>query len=76
MRTTILHPQYAPIARHIEAHGIGRSVDLAERIAEAVLAIVKELQAPPRPAFIVVAERDSKHGGEVHNRFVPRYGFE
>ena len=76
MRTTSQYPQYQPIARHIEAYRIGRAVELAERIADAIIAIVEELKAPPRPAFIVVAERDSKRGGEVQNRFMPRYGFE
>ena len=76
MRTTIQYPQYAPIARHIEAYQVGRSVEVAELIARGIMAIVKEFQAPPRPAYIVVAERDAKRGGEVQNRFLPRYGFE
>ena len=76
MTTIAKYPQYAPIAHHIEAYQLGRAVDIAERISDAVVALVKELNAPPRPAFIVVAERDRQHGGEVQNRFVPRYGFE
>jgi hypothetical protein len=76
MRTTIQHPQYAPIARHVEFHQLGRTIAIAERIADAIMALVNEWKAPPRPAFIVVAERDAKRGGEVLNRFVPRYGFE
>ena len=76
MRTTTQYPQYAPIAKYIAAYQLGRTVEIAERLANAIMAVVKEIQAPPRPAYIVVAERDAKHGGEVQNRFMPRYGFE
>jgi hypothetical protein len=76
MRTTSQYPQYAPIEKQIAAYRLGRTIDIAERLADAIVGIVKELQAPPRPAYIVVAERDSKLGGEVQNRFLPRYGFE
>jgi hypothetical protein len=47
MKASNLYPEYAPIQQHIDAARIGRVVDIAESIAAAIMAVVREIQSPP-----------------------------
>ena len=75
MKATKLSTTYAPIADQIEAAGIGRAVAIAETLADLIVrgvnALRSEIDAPARPAWIIVAERN-KRSGEQYMRFAPR----
>ena len=66
---------YAPIADQIVAARATRAVRIAEYIADLIVRGVQllknEMDAPARPAWIIVAER-SKRSGEEYMRFAPR----
>ena len=66
------YPHYAPIAHHIEAAQLGRVVAVAEYLADLVVALVDEFKAPPRPAWIIVQDQESRRGGERFMRVAPR----
>ena len=72
MNIVTRYPHYAPIAAHIEAHNLGRVVEIAESIAALFGALLAELKSPPRPAWIIVEERDTRLGGARFMRFAPR----
>lgn len=72
MSISTQYPHYAPIAHHIEAAQLGRVVAIAEYLSDLVVAAVAEFKAPPRPAWIIVQEREERHGGERFMRFTPR----
>ena len=83
MTTRTLRPDYAPIARHIRAARLERVVAVADAIAEFVVETgrilgavtrrwARDLAAPPRPAFMIVAVREKKRGMQVRNVFAPR----
>lgn len=63
---------YAPIARHIRAFHRERTVRIAERIAELLVAAWNEIKAPPRPAWIIVEGRENTRTADRFMRFVPR----
>lgn len=54
------YSHYAPIEKHIRAARIERAVVIAEAIAGFLHAAWKEIQAPPRPAAILVTRRSSR----------------
>ena len=45
---------------------------VAERIADFVARAWRELVAPPRPAWLIVATRSERRRGEVSHLFAPR----
>ncbi|HUP30388.1 MAG TPA: hypothetical protein VM122_09465 [Usitatibacter sp.] len=47
MRANTLYPEYNAIQKHIDAARIGRVVDIAESIADMIMAVVREIQSPP-----------------------------
>lgn len=63
---------YAPIQKHIEAAGIQRSVDVAEGIADFILAAWQWIQSPPAPAAEIVIDRYTTDEASKYYRLVPR----
>ena len=66
---------YQPIAPQIRAARVTRAVAVAEYLADAIVGFARylksEMDAPARPAWIIVAER-SRRSGEEYVRFAPR----
>ena len=69
---TPIPTQFHPIAARIRAARIERVPALAETIAAGIVALWGEIQAPPRPAWLIVAIRSRKQRGEVTLRYAPR----
>ena len=51
------YPQYTAIAHHIRAARIERVVPIAEAIADFLVDSWRAIQAPPRPAAIIINDR-------------------
>jgi hypothetical protein len=51
------YPEYAAIQHHIRRANIERVVPIAEGIAGFIVACWKAIQAPPRPAAIIINGR-------------------
>ena len=68
---TILSP-YESIAPYIYANHIERVPALAEAIAGFVARWWREISAPPRPAWMIVAVREKRAGNQVSLLFAPR----
>lgn len=56
----------------IRTHHLEHTAALAERIGGFLADAWHELLAPPRPAWIIVAERSARRRGEVSHLFAPR----
>jgi hypothetical protein len=54
MNVAARYPQYAPIARHIEAAQLERIVVLAEALADFIADCWKSFLAGPRPAAVII----------------------
>ena len=63
---------YAPIARHIRAAQLERTVDLSERIADFLLDVWQWIESPPAPAAEIVIDRYTTDEASKYYRFAPR----
>ena len=57
MSTLDDYPEYAPIAEHIRRANIERVVPIAEAFAEFIFSCWQGLEAPPRPAAVIMDPR-------------------
>ena len=72
MKNTLPIPApYRTVASFIRAEHLERVVAVAEAIAHVVARGWRELTAPPRPAWMIVAVREPRRGNEVTLRFAP-----
>ena len=69
---TTIPSQYTPIARHIRAAGLERTVHIAEALAQVIVDLWRALEAPPAPAAILIDRRRETRIVERFVRFAPR----
>lgn len=63
---------YAPIARHIQAAQLERTVDLAEKIADFVIGVYEWIAAPPAPAAVIINDRYTTDEASKYYTLAPR----
>lgn len=68
MRTTNLYPEYAAIEHHIRRANIGRVVGICEAIATVIVGVWQAIDAPPRPADVIINGRYHWAGHAAANR--------
>jgi hypothetical protein len=68
MKTPNLYPEYAAIEQHIRRANIGRVVGIAEAIATVIVHVWKSIEAPPRPAAVIINGRYHWAGHAAANR--------
>lgn len=60
------------LQQYIRQEHLERVAQVAERIADVLVAAWRELLAPPRPAWIIVETRENTRTADRFMRFVPR----
>ena len=60
------------LQQYIRQEHLERVAQVAERIADVLAGAWRELQAPPRPAWIIVESRENTRTADRYMRFMPR----
>jgi hypothetical protein len=71
MTIPIVSP-YESIVPYIRAEHLERVLAVSEAIGTFIARWWREISAPPRPAFIIVAVRERRFGNKVSLLFAPR----
>ena len=71
-KTTPIVSPYESIVPYIRAEHLERVVAVSEAIAAFVARWWREISAPPRPAWMIVAVREPRRGDQVSLLFAPR----
>ena len=71
-KTPPLVSPYESIVPYIRREHLERVVAVSEAIAGFVARWWREISAPPRPAFLILAVREPRRGNQVSLLFAPR----
>ena len=71
-KTTPIESPYQSIVPYIRAQHLERVVAVSEAIATFIAGWWREISAPPRPAWMIVAVRERSLGNKVSLLFAPR----